>query len=728
MKKLVAAILTALMALSPLAMAADLGDYPAFLAEDGVLDAYVVVGADADPADVVGAVDVAARLAAESYTSVTTGGTISVSGGKTEDMLLNLALNDATAFGSALDDDDLPGFFDGKVTINNLIGSTTYKDNYDAHDELRLTGDAILETGLTATSPHEDFKSETFIEIGKSSVSYYFVFDDSLNNGNYIANTSDDYPVELEFLGRTLTISGSSTDTSMTVQSGTEYSLAVGESVTVDGLTISLDNVGSSGSIVVSVDGVSGTVSEGGQKVINGVTVKNKEAFYSTEKEDRSAVILVGEDVSDTVTDGDAYCIGSADKTTCEEDEIWVWDLSGLSGASPVIGVVYNQRLDEYDEVIGIGKEFAFPHDYAKVRLDSYVENDYKKYVVESDEVVDLYIGTTSYATSQRTIHIYGEGASKDSLLTTTGSHDTDDLYLRVNSTTNALEVFYKDTSDNKVKYLQAITAADATDYSVDNVASLKYQDTDLDLDIKWVNVSTTLGEGKIILNTTNGDDIIIDFEEDTTNGDFRYLGETDGDSTYTNDLLYGTRDISGWEEDTRTENGIVIFDPKAHLSGDTFEFDVNGDEGDFKTNVVILGPSGSASGSSGGDIKEVVPVTTAIAKLDTEISDPATAGKDLVLVGGPAVNRLTAQAMDLDYPTYGGSGLLPIVEGQGYVEYAPDAFTSGQDVVLVFGWAAADTRKATSVLQQVDSFTSDLSGNMAVVVTDVSSAGITPV
>jgi hypothetical protein len=34
MKKLVAAILTALMALSPLALAADLGDYPGFLGED----------------------------------------------------------------------------------------------------------------------------------------------------------------------------------------------------------------------------------------------------------------------------------------------------------------------------------------------------------------------------------------------------------------------------------------------------------------------------------------------------------------------------------------------------------------------------------------------------------------------------------------------------------------------------------------------------------------------
>jgi hypothetical protein len=58
--KLIAGLLTVLMALTPLAMAADLGDYPAMLSEDGVLDVFVVVGAEAEPSDVVGAVDLAA--------------------------------------------------------------------------------------------------------------------------------------------------------------------------------------------------------------------------------------------------------------------------------------------------------------------------------------------------------------------------------------------------------------------------------------------------------------------------------------------------------------------------------------------------------------------------------------------------------------------------------------------------------------------------------------------
>ncbi|PIZ35526.1 MAG: hypothetical protein COY38_02120, partial [Candidatus Aenigmarchaeota archaeon CG_4_10_14_0_8_um_filter_37_24] len=68
--KLLSAILTALMAISPFVAAVDLGSYPTFLFTNHNLDAYVVVGSAAQPADVVGAVDLAVRLAGESYEEV----------------------------------------------------------------------------------------------------------------------------------------------------------------------------------------------------------------------------------------------------------------------------------------------------------------------------------------------------------------------------------------------------------------------------------------------------------------------------------------------------------------------------------------------------------------------------------------------------------------------------------------------------------------------------------
>jgi len=98
------------------------------------------------------------------------------------------------------------------------------------------------------------------------------------------------------------------------------------------------------------------------------------------------------------------------------------------------------------------------------------------------------------------------------------------------------------------------------------------------------------------------------------------------------------------------------------------------------------------------------------------------------VLVGGPAVNRLTATALGLTYPTYGGSGLLPFAEGEGYIALVDGVVETGKYAVVVAGWEAADTRDATSVLQQYDSFLEQLNGNMAVKVTGVSASEITAV
>lgn len=45
-----------------------------FVDSDGNLEAIIVVGADAAPSDVVGAIDVAARFGGETFTSVSTSG------------------------------------------------------------------------------------------------------------------------------------------------------------------------------------------------------------------------------------------------------------------------------------------------------------------------------------------------------------------------------------------------------------------------------------------------------------------------------------------------------------------------------------------------------------------------------------------------------------------------------------------------------------------------------
>jgi len=81
-------------------------------------------------------------------------------------------------------------------------------------------------------------------------------------------------------------------------------------------------------------------------------------------------------------------------------------------------------------------------------------------------------------------------------------------------------------------------------------------------------------------------------------------------------------------------------------------------------------------------------------AVLDTEVTPDM---NNLIVVGGPAVNRLAAELLGVPYPTYGDTleqkGILS--PGEGVIE----VFTAPKTAVLVMGWEAEDTRAAARVL-----------------------------
>jgi hypothetical protein len=301
-------------------------------------------------------------------------------------------------------------------------------------------------------------------------------------------------------------------------------------------------------------------------------------------------------------------------------------------------------------------------------------------------------------------------------------------IYIVLNTTgDDYLEIFFED-DDNKELYAGDVPL---------NTTKLDwgfadYQETTTASDLQFgVTGNGTLGDCVLHiqeeLSTLGVTDYDLDINVTISGGVLSHLGPTADDSE-SEELIYnGATDhnLGTKDEDHRTYYGVVVLDPDSNGAGDKVELKVPSDV--LEATIVVSG-TGTTATSGGDTIRQVVPVSTAVAKLDSEVSDAATVGKDLVLVGGPAVNSLTAEAMGLDYPTYGASGLLPIEAGEGYIEYMDGVFAVGQDVVVVFGWAAENTRDATSVLQQVDSFVDSLDGNMAVKVTDVSSAGITAV
>jgi hypothetical protein len=565
-----------------------------------------------------------------------------------------------------------------------------------------------LETGLTSANADEDFKDRSFLEVDKDSVTYCYVFDDNIDAGYFLNDSSTDYPIEIEFLGSTLTITGADAD-SITAQVGDKELLKAGESLSVGGQTVTLESTTTS-KAVISCGGTTKAVSEGASVSICGLEVVVDTLIDDEGVENDQAILIVGDDATKTYDSGDEY-IGED-----EDDPDWVWSLASLNTNNPTICVEYDQQLDESDEVVYMGESLCLPGDYVCIELNSFVEDSYQDYEVElSTEELYAADGSTVAVTTGYVIHWQSKGGGDDGF--SVGGEDTDDVALYYNDTSKGIDVFYKDPDNNRYTYSTSV----ANTTTAGNVFFFTFEDSNLGMYFNWQCFADCVGN--MTLNTTTGSHITIEIEE-SSNNRFDYLGETDSDTTTANDLKYGSQDISGWEEDTFTETGIVIYDPDSHLSGDTFEFSINGDESDFVANVIATGPGGAITAGEGA-IKKVVPVTNAVAKLDSEVSLPV--GKHLVLVGGPGVNSKTAQAMGYSYPTYGSQMTgEEFGEGEGFIKIYEDVLEDGYVAVAVVGWESPQTRNACSVLQQYSSFADELDGNVAVKVTSVTAEGIT--
>jgi len=720
-KKIMATGLTAVMAGATLAAgalaASPLSSYPTFLGNNGQVDAFVVVGADAQPADIVGAGDVVAGLASLSYT-MTSGSTATVvtEGGKTEDMDIGTRLNASTAFTSTIDDSDIPSFFDDQVSIS--IGGVS--DTYDAHEEIRLgTTDATsisLETGLTASSPDEDFKDGIFLQALTGSVKYKYVFDEALTAGNYINDSTDNDPIILNFMGRELRITDASTN-SITVDTGERFVLKAGESATTsDGKTVTMVQTTSSSSsdkAQVTVNGDSAVVNEDSVRNLGGTEIKVTDVIDSDGIEFDTATVIVGTaatggEASDTFSDGDEYVIpcGTLWQTDgCDNDDPdWVWSLSGLTTSAPTLDVTFNERIDSTDDnppMVGDDENHVLdlPGGFAWISLDKAATDDYQAYEI-TDRIKDLRdsTGANIVTSGAHVIEFSGEGSDDSFTLTdpvSSTTKSTDNIYIQL-TTGEAARLFWEDSNDgNKLRNFANITTNGTTTAPF----SIDFQSSNVPVNIESYMDIASASSLNITVTGEVGSSVKFFVQETGTNtGAIDYVGHSDSDTTQTNDVLYGTRDISGWEENTLTPDGLRIMNPDSNAPSDKYKIEVPSEYGsnDFQVFVTIGGSGTSSTSSSGG--KQLVPITTSITKLDTEIG-VAEKAKNLVLVGGPAVNRLTAEAMGLAYPAYGSAS--GITEGTAMISVIEDAFTTGKAAVIVAGYEAENTRLATSVLQQ---------------------------
>ncbi len=250
-------------------------------------------------------------------------------------------------------------------------------------------------------------------------------------------------------------------------------------------------------------------------------------------------------------------------------------------------------------------------------------------------------------------------------------------------------------------------------------------------------------------IETADGDntdylDITLEVDLDQADGggaeDAGLLIQEDEDAT-SNDaeeaIVITTKDDGGSNNDATLDDPVLTsanlvsatFDDSKYTGYlDTFGAYVLKDASNAQTVMTVTMPKTqmyadvymseveSEVSTSGGEGKvtyeKAVPIADkSIAALDTNGGvESAKTDKNLILIGSPAVNRLTAQVLDVPYPTWGSqwiadenmSAKVQIPgKGNAVLNMVNDAFTEGKVALVVAGWSAADTQAACTVLQQ---------------------------
>jgi hypothetical protein len=274
----------------------------------------------------------------------------------------------------------------------------------------------------------------------------------------------------------------------------------VGDSVVVEGKTVTLENVGTSGSIIISVDGKLETITSGGTETVNGIEIVNDETFYESNKEQRSATLVIGKDAQSTFKDGDEFVGGDevCRNNDPDDPDCWEFDIANLGSglatevpqngdASDIIGKGCDSSRcngtiiglqndfsinDDTDNPPGEGECIDLPNNYISICFDSLTvpNTDYATYTIEFESDADLSeasggSGAFGSQNSEPTIFIHtdvddGLIIEKDSINGTniTADKKTEKVWLSINDTAAgsaayaAIDVFYEDEK-NKIQY-----------------------------------------------------------------------------------------------------------------------------------------------------------------------------------------------------------------------------------------------------------------------------------
>jgi hypothetical protein len=673
------------------ALALDLSEYPEPFVTDGVFDGKIVVGANAQPADIVAAIDIAASLqsaAVEEVAVEVTTDSVSVTGGETEEVNFGACVS-----GTSYDDGDLAGLLDSEITFND--------EDVDVEEKIYVESNELC---VEDAEYKDDYADTPYLVTKQNRDSIYYVFDfedDKINYSEVGEGTGED-TLEIKFLGRNIEITELA-DASMTVVSSTERYMEEGDSIEIDGHTVTLDRVGD-GSVRVTVDGQSLTIAEGADEEFDDagdytVEVKDGSIFYIEGADDNSATLKLGDDISDSVDEGDTLeLFGESD----EDDEAeWYWKEIKVDGDDylDLISVGYNQKRVSLDDPEGFypiaeGESIYFPDQYASIEFANvkkdtrhevkiYFEDGYELNRTDDDEDVIIFQLPTD-----------------EDYFILDGSTKTDRIYVQTADDGEPWYLWYRDDTD-KVRF-DTVNATFNLTLDADNIV---------------ITPTATDGDNFSIIDENTVD--TIEFEVTVASGGYQYFGGTEEDAD--SELFFETVDIAGKDDPYLTDYGIII---KGSGDSDGPEDGMDDDELYLlvpeerpEAEIVFRGPGTTVATTGDAVSYQVNPIAVGMAVLDTNA--PTLGSEPMLVLGGPVVNTYAAELLGNPTPEQIAEMFSP---GKAMIK-----LYETQNAILVAGYDPEETMGAAYVLADYEDY--DLSGaEVEVVVPSLTSITVNPV
>jgi len=274
-----------------------------------------------------------------------------------------------------LDDGDDLTLIDSKIDFNG--------EDYDVEERLRLSDQ--LKIVASDTKAYKDFEDTPYLVFeSKGAVAYDYIFKDAID----YTDIDNEDSLKITFLGLPLDIVDADSG-KLKVLLGKEYNLDVGESVEVGEKILTLVNVGSGNAIVVDVDGKEETIYIGNPETVNGLEVAAIEPFYSNNKAERSCEIYAGDNVLETIKDGDEVEFFGV------VEEEWVWEIETDGDNLKRISIVYDQKRDDLDDdyvPLKKGEYFTLPNEFLKLGISDVDVPEYVKLEIDTDNTFDYEI------------------------------------------------------------------------------------------------------------------------------------------------------------------------------------------------------------------------------------------------------------------------------------------------------------------------------------------------